>query len=181
MMYCYGSHTRYCGKMVTEGAAVSLITLLCRTNCTLEMRRDATHAVAELAVYEAREDALVAANTIPVTVRLINTNNSLEPPTVSNTCRSLRNLLGGKKAKAVMGFKYGCVELLFALVAGRISSRMDSTDAVKESVATVSSFLHHGPCFQSYVIKHGGLNAFSALGTATENDKAMYQVVNVLT
>lgn len=167
-------------KMVTEGAAVSLITLLRHTGCTLEMRRDATHAIAELAVHEACEDALVAANTIPVLVWLINTNNNQDPPTVSNACRGLRNLLGGKEATAIMAAKYGCVEPLLALVAGRTSPRMDGTDVVVESVAAVSNLLHHGPRFQSYVIKHGGLNALSALGTTTDNDEAMYHVVNVL-
>lgn len=167
-------------KMVTEGVAVSLITLLRHASCTLEMRRDATHAIAELAVHDACEDALVAANTVPVLVWLINPNNNQDPPTVSNACRGLRNLLGGKEATAILAAKYGCVEPLLSLVSGRTSPRMDSSDVIVESVAAVSNLLHHGSRFQGYVIKHGGLNALSALGTTTDDDEAMYHVVNVL-
>lgn len=167
-------------KMVSEGVATSLITLLHHTSCTLEMRRDATHAIAELAVHDACEDALVAANTVPVLVWLVNTNNNQDPSTVSNACRGLRNLLGGKESTAIMAAKYGCVEPLLSLISGRTSPRMDSSDVIVESVAAVSNLLHHGSRFQGYVIKHGGLNALSALGTTTDDDEAMYHVVNVL-
>lgn len=166
-------------KMIREGVAASIITLLRHEQATLDMRRDATFAIAELAVLEACEDELVAAGTVPVLVMLINLAKSSDRSTLGSACRGLRNLLGGKETTAVLAAKYGCVEPLLSIIDGR-TGRGEEPEVVVEAAAAISNLSHHGTRFQSYVIKHGGLAALTTLGTSTENEEAMFHVVNVL-
>ena len=164
-------------KMIREGVAISIISLLRHEAATLDMRRNATFALAELAVLEACEDELVSAGTVPVLVWLINSANNPDRSTLSSACRGLRNLLGGKEPTAVQAAKYGCVEPLLAIIDGRSAHDVETT---VEAAAAISNLSNHGTRFQSYVIKHGGLNALSSLGLRTENDEAMFHVVNVI-
>lgn len=167
-------------KMAQEGAPASIIALLSHPDSTLDMRRNATFALAELAVLDACEDALVAAGAVVVLLWLANAANNPDRPTLASACRALRNLLGGRERTAILAARYGCVEPLLALVAGRTHPRIDDTDVVVEAVAAVSNLLHHGSRFQSYVIKHGGLAALCSLGSTSDSDEALFHVVNVL-
>lgn len=167
-------------KMVQEGVAASIITLLSHENSTLDMRRNATFALAELAVLDACEDELVAAGAVVVLIWLANATNNPDRPTLGSACRALRNLLGGRERTAVLAARYGCVEPLLALVSGRTAPRIDDPDVIVEAVAAVSNLMHHGPRFQSYVIKHGGLSALCSLGSRSTSEEALFHVVNVL-
>lgn len=166
--------------MANEGVAASIIALVRHADCTLEMRRNATIAIAELAVLDTCEDVLVAAGTIPVLVWLINTTNNPDRDMLSSACRALRNMLVGKETTAILAAKYGCVEPLLALLSGKSNPRVDDAEVIVEAVAAVSNLMAHGSRFQGYVIKHGGLPALSVLGTTSEDDEAMYHVVNIL-
>ncbi|CDF33999.1 Serine/threonine protein kinase [Chondrus crispus] len=165
--------------MIREGVATSIVSLLRHEETTLDMRCNSTFAIAELAVLEACEDELVAAGTVPVLVRLINLAKSSDRSTLGSACRGLRNLLGGKETTAVLAAKYGCVEPLLAIIDGRVG-RGEEAEVIVEAAAAISNLSHHGIRFQSYVIKHGGLKALAALGATTENEEAMFQVVNLL-
>lgn len=166
-------------KMIREGVASSIITLLRHKDATLDMRRLATFAIAELAVLEACEDDLVAADIVVVLIKLINLGSDSDRSTLGSACRALRNLLGGKESTAVQAARYGCVEPLLAIVDGR-SGRGEEPEVVVEAAAAISNLSHHGTRFQSYVIKHGGLGALTTLGMKTDNEEAMFHVVNVL-
>lgn len=166
-------------KMMREGVAVSLIALLKHEHATLEMRRNATFSIAELAVLESSEEELVAAGTVPVLVWLINPVNNDDRSTIGSACRGLRNLLGGQESTAVQAAKYGCVEPLLSIMDGR-SGRAEEPEVLVEAAAAIANLAHHGARFQSYIIKHGGLVALTSLGKRTENEEALFHVVNVL-
>lgn len=143
------------------------------------MRRLGTFALAELAVLEPCEEELVAAETVIVLIKLMNLAAESDRSTLGSACRALRNLLGGKESTAILAARYGCVEPLLAIIDGR-SGRAEEPEVVVEAAAAISNLSHHGIRFQSYVIKHGGLNALSTLGMKTENEEAMFHVVNVM-
>lgn len=166
-------------KMVREGVANSVIALLRHEDATLEMRRDSTYAIAELAVLEACEDALVSAGAVPVLVRLIEMAQHSDRATLGSACRGLRNLLGGKESTAVQAAKNGCVEPLLAIINGR-TARYDETGIVVEAAAAISNFSQHGTRFQNYVARHGGVVALTTLGMRSEDEEAMFHVNNVL-
>lgn len=165
--------------MIREGVAASIITLLRHKEASLDMRRLGAFALAELAVLEACEDELVAAETVIVLIKLMNLAADPDRITLSSACRCLRNLLGGKESTAVQAARYGCVEPLLTIIDGR-SGRSEEPEVVVEAAAAISNLCHHGIRFQSYVIKHGGLGALSTLGIKTENEEAMFHVVNVM-
>lgn len=166
-------------KMIREGVAESITYVLRHTDSTLEMRRDATFAVAELAVLGACEDELVAAGSVPVLICLINQANNQDRATLSSACRGLRNLLGGKESTAVQAAKYGCVEQLLGILDGR-TGRNEDPEVVAEAAASMTNLSQHGTRFQSYVIKHGGLSALSMLGMKTDSEETMFYVVSAL-
>ncbi len=166
-------------RMIREGVAVTLISLLKHERANIYMRRSATAAIAELAVLDACETQLVAAGTVPVLVWLINPSNNNDRNTLGSACRALRNLLGGSEPTAVQAAKYGCVEPLLRLIDGR-SGRPEEPDVVPEATAALANLAHHGYRFQSYVIKHSGLEALNTLGSRTVNEEALFHIVSVL-
>lgn len=166
-------------KMIREGVAISIVALLKHEDATLEMRRDSTYAIAEFAVLEACEDALVSAGTVPVLVRLIEMAQQSDRATLGSACRGLRNLLGGKESTAVQAAKYGCVEPLLAIINGR-TARYDETGIVVEAAAAISNFSQQGTRFQNYIVRHGGVGALTILGLRSEDEEAMFHVSSVL-
>lgn len=166
-------------KMIQEGVARSLMALLKHERANLEMRRLATTAISELAVLDSCEGELVSAGTVPVLVWLINPSNNTDRVTLGSACRALRNLLGGSDPTAVQAAKYGCVDPLLRLIDGR-SGRPEEPEVVPEATAALANLAHHGYRFQSYVIKHQGLNSLNMLGSKTENEDALFHIVNVL-
>lgn len=132
-------------KMVTDGVATPSIALLRHPSCTLEMHRDATHAIAELASHDVCESALVDGNVILILALLINSGNNQDILTVSSARCGLRNSLGGQKSivvTVVLADKYSCITLLLALVASEVTLRVYIGDKVINSVAAVSNFFH---------------------------------------
>lgn len=166
-------------KMVREGVAVSIVALLRHEEVSLDMMRNATFALAELAVLEACEDGLVAAGAVPMLIWLINQANNTDRSTLGSACRGLRNLLDGKETTAVQAAKYGCVEPLLA-IADRRTGRAEEPEVVVEAAAAISNLSGHGSRFQGYVIKHGGIKSLTTLGMQTENEEALFHVVNIL-
>ena len=168
-----------CLKMIREGVATSLVSILRHEQTTLDMRRDATFAIAELTVLEACEEPLVSAGTVPVLVALVNPDTNPDRTTLGSACRALRNLLVGKESTAVDAARYGCVQPLLKIV-GEMFQKEEETEMVREAVAAICNLSNHGKRFQSYVIKHGGLTAIGSLGMRMEDDETMFHVVNVL-
>eukprot|EP00178_Gracilaria_changii_P028029 TRINITY_DN946_c0_g1_i1.p1 TRINITY_DN946_c0_g1~~TRINITY_DN946_c0_g1_i1.p1 ORF type:complete len:972 (+),score=173.77 TRINITY_DN946_c0_g1_i1:201-3116(+) len=166
-------------KMIREGVAAALVTLLRKEHTTLDMRRNAAYAIAELAVLEACEDELVAAGSVPLLIWFINHANNRDRSTLASACKGLLNLLGGKQSTAVQAAKYGCVEHLLAIIEGR-TGREHHPVIVVEATAALSNLSMQGLRFQRYVIKHGGLSALTMLGMRTDNEEALFHVVNVL-
>lgn len=166
-------------KMINEGAAAALVNLLHNEHATLDMRRNATFAIAELAVLEACEDELVASGTVPILICLIDHSKNRDRSMLGNACRGLRNLLGGKQSTAVQAAKFGCVEHLLAIIDGR-TGREEQPEVVVEATAALSNLSLHGLQFQRYVIKHGGIAALTSLGMRTDHEEALFHVVNVL-
>eukprot|EP00172_Hildenbrandia_rubra_P000518 Plantae.Rhodophyta-Hildenbrandia_rubra.ctg12630.p1 GENE.Plantae.Rhodophyta-Hildenbrandia_rubra.ctg12630~~Plantae.Rhodophyta-Hildenbrandia_rubra.ctg12630.p1 ORF type:complete len:763 (+),score=128.53 Plantae.Rhodophyta-Hildenbrandia_rubra.ctg12630:1108-3396(+) len=164
--------------MVSEGASKLLIEVLKSENATLDMRRNATSSIAELAVLEKNETKLVSAGVVPVLIWLLNPRNGSDQQILASSARGLRNLLGGAESTAVQAARYGCVEPLLGIVNGR-SGHSNCPDIIVEAVAAVANLAHHGPRFQSYIIKHGGFEALNVLGQSTTNEEAMFHVVNV--
>lgn len=170
-------------KMIGDGVALTLTTLLCHPQATLAMRQNAVFAIAELAVSEEGEEALVKAGAIPLLVWLTDTNNHLDVPLLTSACRALRNLLSYNEPTAVLAARYGCVDPLLKLLVSDQTERCCVTDAdvLVEAVAATSNLVQHGVKFQSYVlIKHGGLAALVELGCSTDNDQVLYHVINLM-
>jgi Protein kinase domain len=166
-------------KMTAEGLPASLINLLKQDNASMEMRRHATFAIAELSVFDKYEAELVSAGLVPVLVWLINPKNVDDRPILASAARGLRNLLGGTESTAVQAARYGCVEPLLSIIDGRAGSASDP-EIVLECAAAIANLAHHGIRFQSYIIKHGGLSSLATLGKTTHNDETLFFVVNVL-
>lgn len=171
-------------KMIHDGVALTLTTLLSHPHATLAMRQNAMFAIAELAVSEEGEEALVKAGAIYILVWFIDTTNHWDMPILMSACRALRNLLSYSEPTAVLAARHGCVDPLLTLLgSGQKTERgcaMDPDVAV-EAVAAVSNLVQHGDKFQSYVlIKHGGLAALVVLGCFTDNDEVLFHVVNIM-
>jgi Protein kinase domain len=166
-------------KMTAEGLPASLITLLKQEAASMDMRRHATLAIAELSVFDKYEAALVDAGVVPVLIWLINPKNVEDRPILSSAARGLRNLLGGTQPTAVQAARYGCVEPLLSVIDGR-STASNDPEIVLECAAAIANLAHHGIRFQSYIIKHGGLSSLATLGKKTQSDETLFHVVNVL-
>lgn len=168
-------------KMIQEGAALTIASLLSHPKTTLAMRQNAAFALAELAMLEACEDALVKAGAVGLLIWFTNTTNNSDIPLLASACRALRNLFTFKEETAVLAARHSCVEPLLALLSGRTTPRVTDPVVIVEAVAAISNLVDHGHRFQSYVlVKRGGLAVLVALGCSTDNDEVLFHVVNIL-
>ena len=166
-------------RMIRDGVAATLISLLKHERANPQMRRNATAAIAELALLDTCETQLVAVGTVQILVWLINPSNNDDRIILASACRALRNLLGGTEHTAEQAVKYGCIEPLLRLINGR-RGHPEEPDIVPEAVAALANLSHHGYRFQSYVIKHSALDALNNVGSRTVNEMALFHIVNVL-
>ena len=166
--------------MTKEGVVKSLIKLMGHPEATLEMKRQSMFSLAEFAVLDACEDALMSSGLMFYLIWLCKVSNNNDNFILGSACRCLRNLLGGQESTAIMAARHGCVEPLLSLISGKTNPIINDRWVIAEAVAAICNLFDHGPKFQSYVIRHGVINAVCHLGFKSEHDETLFHVVQIM-